>query len=56
MSKRQRKKARRWERVAEWEQLKKTIDPKVLEQISKKIKEAEKRMIAEATKAVYGVE
>lgn len=56
MNKRQRKKARMWERVAEWEELKKTIDPKVLEEISKKIEEAEKRMRLEATKVVYGVE
>ena len=28
-----------WERVAEWEELKKTIDPKVLEEISKKIED-----------------
>lgn len=56
MNKRQRKKARMWERVAEWEELKKTIDPKVIEQISKKIEEAENRMITEATKAVYDLE
>lgn len=50
------KKHRMWERAAEWEELKKTVDPKVIEQISKKIEEAENRMITEATKAVYGVE
>jgi len=45
-----------WERVLELEELKKTIDPKVLEKISQRIEEAEKRMREKATKEVYDLE